>query len=120
MYSLAFPNMFSNQRTYLYEDHNATANNLRLLLLSDKMSLIGDPYYGTNLKRLLYGQSKIIKDLVIDDIYKAICLFMPQLKVERKDIKVSVNKMSLYVTIRCINDFTHVNDLYNIQLMTTE
>ena len=46
----------SLDRIYLvvnpYKDKEATLSNLKLLLGSSKMSLFGDPYYGTNLKKL--------------------------------------------------------------------
>ena len=93
MYSIQFPDMLSNQRTNLSVDHAATFQNLKYLLLSDKMSLLGDPYYGTNLKRLLYTQSTTLKDILIDDIYNSIVVFMPQIKVSRNDIDIKIKFM---------------------------
>ena len=70
MYSLAFPKMFDGNNVKLYEDHEATASNLKLLILSTRTELFGDPYYGTSLKNAIYEQSDhIIIDLLIDDIY---------------------------------------------------
>jgi hypothetical protein len=42
--------MFNNTTTKVVEGHEATAQNLRLLLFADKTALFGDPYYGTTLK----------------------------------------------------------------------
>ena len=39
MYSIAYPNMFTTSRTLLAKDHEATMNNLKLLLRSDKNAL---------------------------------------------------------------------------------
>ena len=68
MYSIAFPNMFTNTRTNLIEDHKAIASNLQLLLGSERLSLFGDPYFGSQLKKFFYEQNApIIVDLLIDD-----------------------------------------------------
>ena len=76
--SIQFPKMFNRTSANTVEDHEATSQNLRLLLLSDKTSLFGDPYYGTILKRLMFNQNDIVlQDIVIDAIYTAILQFMP-------------------------------------------
>ena len=78
MYSIAFPEMFTTATTNLVVDYNATLSNLKLLLMSDKLSLFGDTYYGTNLIQMLFeNNNTILKDLLIDDIYTAIATFMP-------------------------------------------
>ena len=117
MYSLAFPNMFTTSRTKLYEDSKATLSNLKLLLLSYKGNLLGDPYYGTNLHKIIYSNNhQILKDLIIDDIYTAIAEFMPQLKVNRDDIVVWGDKTNLYATIIATNILNYTNNLYEINL----
>lgn len=78
MYSIAFPNMFESSYTNLVQDHEATYQNLKVLLLSDTTMLLGDPYYGTPLRKVIYAQNDyIIRDLVIDAIYTSIQTFMP-------------------------------------------
>nr|DAU00316.1 MAG TPA: lysozyme [Bacteriophage sp.] len=48
------------------------------MLKSTKSSLFGDPYYGTNIKKLLFNQNdSVLVDILIDDIYVAILDFMP-------------------------------------------
>lgn len=121
MYSLEFPNLFSPTKTNLVEDHEATYSNLRLLLLSEKTSLFGDPYFGTLLKRVLFEQNSVIlQDLIIDEIYTAIIMFMPQIKLTRKDISVFSDGNDVFATIRCVNLVDYVTDMYTINLTTVE
>ena len=121
MYSLQFPEMVTNTHTEVISDHEATASNLKLLLLSDKMSLLGDPYYGTNIKKLTYDQNnKVLVDLVIDDIYTAILTFMPQLIIDRKDITVTSDRHNIFVSIKALNMLDYTTDLYNINLTQSE
>lgn len=120
MYSIRFPNMLSSQKANLVEDHDATYQNLKYLLLSDKLSMFGDPYYGTNIKRFLYSQSKILEDILIDDIYTAINVFMPQVIISRNDIRIYVEYQNVYVRMSCTNRLDHVTNLYVICLTSTE
>ena len=121
MKSLAFPNIFTDSSTKLYEDHAATASNLKLLLLSDKMSLLGDPYFGTSIKSLMFEQnSTILQDTIIDEIYTAILQFMPQIRLERKDIKVTSEGPDVFVNIKATNMLDYTPDLYSINLLTYE
>ena len=121
MYSLEFPNMFSNTHTNLVEDHEATSSNLRLLLLSEKTSLFGDPYFGVLLKKVLYSQNNtVLQDLIIDEIYTAIRMFMPQIRLKRSDIKVESDGIDVYATIRCTNILDYVTDMYTINLTTVD
>lgn len=121
MYSIQFPNMVSNTSTNIVKDHEATASNLKLLLASDKYSTLGDPYYGTNLRRLLFEQNnQILRDLVIDDIYTAILTFMPQIKVSRNDITVTSSRAAVHAKIKAVNLLDYTTDLYNINLINSE
>ena len=121
MNSIAFPIMLNNSSTNIVKDHDATASNLKHLLLSDKTSLFGDPYFGTNIKKLIHDQNNIvIRDLVIDDIYTAITTFMPQIIVKRGDIKVTSDRSNVYVNIKCLNLIDYTTDLYNINLTSDE
>nr|DAU15497.1 MAG TPA: baseplate wedge subunit [Caudoviricetes sp.] len=121
MKSIAFPIMLGNSSTNIIKDHDATSSNLKLLLLSDKTSLFGDPYFGTNIKKLIHDQNNIVlRDLVIDDIYTAITTFMPQIIVKRGDIKVTSDRSNVYVNIKCLNLIDYTTDLYNINLTSDE
>ena len=104
MYSIAFPNIFSSDKTNLIMDQEATMSNLKLLLKSIRGSLIGDPYFGTKLKEVFFSANTyILKDMIIDEIYSTIRTFMPQLKLARSDIKLTQKKNAIYATINCIN-----------------
>lgn len=121
MYSISFPDMISNTNTKLVKDHDATASNLLLLLQSDKYSLLGDPYFGTNIKKLLFDQNnQVLKDVVIDDIYTAIATFMPQILIDRKNITVTSDLTNVYVNIKAINLLDYSLNTYNINLTQFE
>lgn len=121
MYSLSFPNMIENTHTNLVSNHDATCSNLKLLLLSDKYSLFGDPYFGTSLKKLIFEQNNIIiRDLIIDDVYIVILTFMPQLKVKREDITITQSFGEIYINIKALNLLDYKTDLYNINLTGAE
>lgn len=120
MKALAFPDMFSSARTGVISDHEATLSNLKLLLQSYKGSLLGDPFYGTTLNKVIYSNNhQILKDLVVDDIYSAIVTFMPQLKLSRSDIEVYGDGTSLYATINAVNLTDYTVNLYEINLTGT-
>ena len=119
MNSIKFPDMFTTSRTNLVEDKEATMSNMRLLLASWKRSLIGDPYFGTNLKKFIYEQNNIVlRDLIIDEIYVSLTQFMPQVFVKRKDITVVSDGTGVHTTINCINKLDNEINTYDIDLMT--
>lgn len=121
MYSIAFPDMFSTATTNIFSDYDATLSNLKLLLMSNKLSLFGDPYFGTNLTKYLFDNNNtVLRDLVIDDIYTNIATFMPQLIVSRNDIKIKQKKTQLFVELTAKNIIDNVNNLYEIQLTTSD
>lgn len=121
MYSIAFPDILNSASTNLVSDYKATLSNLKLLLMSNKTSLFGDPYFGTNLTKYLFeNNNAILRDLVIDDIYTNIATFMPQLVVSRNDIKVKQKNRQLYVELKAKNIIENVNNLYEIQLTTAD
>ena len=111
--------MFSKNgtRTDVIEDHKATLSNLKLVLLSSKTSLLGDPDFGSMLKTKLFSQdSPILQDLLIDDIYSTIITFMPQISLSRKDITVTTDNIDVYVTIKGVNLIDYELDTYTINL----
>lgn len=118
MKSIAFPIMFNNTSTKIVDGHDATLQNLKLLLLSDRGGLFGDPYYGTILKRLIFEQNNsILKDIVVDAIYTVILQFLPQIKVKRKDITIRQDGVDISVNIKAVNMLDFTPDLFNISLM---
>lgn len=121
MYSIAFPKIFSSTSVNLYKDKEATSSNLKLLLGAAKTSLFGDPYFGTNIKKLTFEQNnQIIKDLVIDDIYIAITTFIPQIKIQRKDITIVSDRAHIYANIKATNLLDYTTNLYSINLTESE
>lgn len=121
MYSIKFPDMISNITTKICSDHEATVQNLKLTLLSEKDTLFGDPYFGTLWRKLLYNQNnKIIRDIIIDDILTAIETFVPQLLVTRKDITITSDNYSVYISIKGTNLLDYQTDMYNIKLTGDE
>ena len=121
MYSIRFPDMISGVSTSLVEDHEATAQNLKLMLLSDRGSLFGDPYFGTLWRRLIFEQNnEILRDIVIDDILTSIQTFMPQMLTKREDITVVSDRYSVSITIKALNLLDYQTDMYSIKLMEDE
>ena len=120
--SIAFPNMFTRTSTNFVTDKEATFQNLKYLILSEKGELFGDPFYGVGLKQYLFDQNDtIIKDLVLDDMYTAIATFMPQLRINRNDLKLRTgDKGEIFVDIRAINQLDFTTDLYSIVLLETD
>lgn len=119
MYSISFPNIFSNNGigTSLVEDHQATFSNMRLALLASKNSLLGDPEFGSLLRRRLFEQNSIIlQDLIIDDVYTTIRAFVPQIDLDRKDIRVTSEGADVFVSIKCKNLLNSELDTFAINL----
>lgn len=117
MKSIAFPQMFNTNSTNIIKDFNATKQNTLLLLRSEKGELFGDPYFGIRLKRYLFDQNNyILKDIIIDEIYTQLALFMPQLIVERRDIKIQQDRAKLYCTFKATNQANFKTDMYSLVL----
>ena len=102
--SLKFPDIFSTTSVNTISGKGATAQNLILTLQAQKSSLFGDPYFGSNLKRMIFEQNNIIlRDIVIDDIYTTISTFLPNVRVERKNIEINLSEGTLYANIKLKN-----------------
>lgn len=121
MKSIAFPKMFNANSTNISKDFNATKQNTLLLLRSEKGDLFGDPYFGIRLKRYLYDQNNyILKDVIIDEIYTQLALFMPQLVVNRRDIKIEQSRSKLYCSFKATNQANFKTDMYSLVLYDEE
>lgn len=121
MHSIAFPNMLGNSSTNLVQDKAATLSNTKLLLMSMKTSLFGDPDFGTNLLRLMFEQNNIVlRDLVVDDIYTAIAVYIPQIVVNRSDIVVVSDGVDIFVSFKGTNQLDFTVDTYTINLTKDE
>lgn len=121
MYSIKFPDMVKGVSTNLVQDHEATAQNLKLVLLSDRGALFGDPYFGTLWRKLIFDQNnEILRDIIIDDILTSIETFMPQLLTKREDITVNSDRYSVSINIKATNLLDYQTDMYSIKLMEDE
>ena len=121
MNAVKFPDMLSLNKTSIIRDKDATMQNLRLLLLSFKNSMFGDPNFGSNLRRLLFENNNVIlQSLVIDDIYSLINTYMPQIRVLRKNITVTSDGNTVKVNIIAQNMLDYGFDEYSINLLNVE
>ena len=117
MISIAFPNMFNSASTNLVEGSKATLQNISLLLESCRGSLLGDPYFGSNLKSYIYEQNNIIlRDIIVDHLMVALQTFIPQIHVTRKDITLVSDQASITAVINCINKLDNEVNTFNIKL----
>lgn len=119
MKSISFPNMISGNSANILEDSKATENNLKLLVGSLQGELLGDPFYGPGLKKYFFNQNgKILKDVVTDELYTQIKVFMPQLYVERKNIQIIQDgKGRLVAKIRAVDRGNYENYNYSLVLL---
>ena len=121
MNAIRFPKMFNSNKTAIVKDKEATEQNLKALLASFKKTLLGDPYFGSNLQKLLFEHNNIIlQDLVADDIYSTITAYMPQIRVIRNNITVESTGSTVNVHIRAQNLLDYTFNEYTLNLLTVE
>jgi phage baseplate assembly protein W len=121
MKSIRFPDMFNSNSTKVVKDLDATKQNTLLLLCTEKGELFGDPYFGLRLKRYIYEQNNyILKDVIIDEIYTQLALFMPQITVNRTDIKLIQDKTKLYCSFKATNQLDFTTNMYSLVLYDEE
>lgn len=121
MTSLAFPKMFKSNHTVIYTDHDATVTNLMLTLQSTKGTLFGDPDFGTNLRKMLFNQNDgALADLIVNDIYTAIQMYVPQLVCKQKDIYLYSQNNTMYVSVQATNLIDYTTDMYNLALLNVD
>lgn len=117
MYSFGFPTMLRSTGALLLKDKEAIKSNMLLLLSSERRTLFGDPYFGSELKKYIFEQSgSIIPDLLMDELYTCIKTFMPQVLINRKDIHVFVENKVLYAQLKYHYVIDNTSDLFTIQL----
>lgn len=92
MRSFKYPNMFKVNASEVWDTSEyaqATLQNAGLVLRSFRNELLGDPYFGNTLQQYMFEPNNyLLKDVIIDTIYPQLIAFMPQLKIQRKDIEV--------------------------------
>jgi len=120
MRSIKFPNMFNTNSTNVWkssEYKEATAQNTELVLLSERRSLIGDPFWGGLIDSLTFEQnSQMTSEILADVIYEQVSIFIPQLKIRREDIVIRRESGKIYADIHGINQIDYQNDLYTLIL----
>lgn len=121
MYSISFPNIFASSRTNLIKDKEAIKQNIRLILLSDRLSLYGDPYFGSILKKLIFEQGdSILRDIVIDEIYTCLNIFIPQIVIDRKDISLNIQNNTVFINMKYYYITDKTSDMYQIELLNMD
>lgn len=121
MNSIKYPDMFSPTSTNVVEGKAASAQDLVLLLSSEKGELLGDPFFGVRLKRYLYDQNNyVLRDILADEIFTQIRTFAPQLTVNRDDIKITQEGDRLHARIRAVNKVDYTTDMYDLELFEDE
>ena len=122
MNCISFPKIFSTKLiTDTKKGYYATLECLRLLLMTERGSLFGDPDFGIRLRRYWYEQnSYVVKDILIDEIFDQIRAFIPQITVQRRDIKITQERNKITVHIKAVNKSDFQLSSYDIQLMKEE
>ena len=122
MKSLEFPHMFNTSNTRVKDNSfDATMQNLKLLINSEKGEMFGDPFFGIRLKRYAFNQNNyVLRDILIDEIYSQLLVFMPQLTVLRENIKIEQKGNKLTLKIRAINNVDFTTNMYELALFDEE
>jgi phage baseplate assembly protein W len=122
MYSIAFPDIFNGSKVNLNKDYDAIKVNLKSLLMSNRGGLYGDPFYGLNMKQILWDQAckPVVVELLKDEIFNAIYSYMPQIEITRDDIDVQVDGNLVQASIEVKADSKIPSNLFNIKIMLEE
>lgn len=118
--SFSHPNMLDQKSGgfKVGDEASLIRQNIKLLLNSTKKELLGDPYFGTNLKRYLFEPNDLVlRDLIIDEVYNAIRLFIKQVSLERNSIVVTLNNNKLTISFKLLYNYNKQIDVFSIVLM---
>lgn len=122
MRSLKFPKMFNTNGTRVWkasEHQQATMQNTKLLLHTERGEMLGDPYFGLLLRHYFFEQNNyVLRDQIIDMIYTQLAKFIPQVWVERKNITVFQDreKAKLYCEFTGTNQIDYTLSTYQLLL----
>ena len=119
-YAISFPNMFNKSTTNLEKDYDAIRQDVILLLGSNKNGLYGDPWFGTNVKQILWDQNHrdILTDVVQDQIFEALNSYMANnVEIKREDIEITIIDNYANVQINLSAHSNKENDMLNISLL---
>ena len=119
--SISFPKMLNHNRVQLVEDYDATLQNIKTVLGSEKGEFKFDPYFGIRLKRYMFEQNNfVLQDLLLDEIYEQLVTFIPQIIVRRNDITFEKERAKLYLNIKCTNRIDFTLNTYNLVLYNNQ
>ena len=119
--SISFPKMLNHNRVQLVEDYDATLQNIKTVLGSEKGEFKFDPYFGIRLKRYMFEQNNfVLQDLLLDEIYEQLVTFIPQIIVRRNDITFEKERAKLYLNIKCTNRVDFTLNTYNLVLYNNQ
>lgn len=119
--SISFPEMLNHNRVQLVEDYDATLQNIKTVLGSEKGEFKFDPYFGIRLKRYMFEQNNfVLQDLLLDEIYEQLVTFIPQIIVRRNDITFEKERAKLYLNIKCTNRIDFTLNTYNLVLYNNQ
>lgn len=118
MNSINFPSIFSNNNTSVNTNsRDCTLENIKLVLSSEKGEFRFDPFFGIRLKRYWFEQNNnVLQDILIDEIYEQLTIFIPQIKLKRKDITLVRDRAKLYVNIKCRHEEDFELNSYSLVL----
>lgn len=123
MRSLKFPNMFNSNSSNVWkssEHLEMTKQNATILLHCERGELFGDPYFGLLLKHYLFDQNNyVLRDNLIDMIYTQLALFLPQIRIKRKDIDIIQDgpRGQVTVTFSGVNQIDYQINTYSLLLL---
>lgn len=121
MKSLSFPKMIKNKTVQTVSDYDATLQNMKLVLGSEKGEFKFDPFFGIRLKRYMFEQNNpILLDILRDEIYEQLVIFMPQLIINKKEITLTSDGATVYVNIKARNQKDFELNTYNLVLFNTQ
>ena len=120
IYSFSWPNMlsYSANKSEMVMNKEAIRSNILRLLNTERKTLFGDPFFGTDLKKVLFEQSNpILYDLIIDELYAILQTFIPQIYITRNSIKLTSDELGkLVAEISVTYRLDNTSDLYLINL----
>lgn len=121
MNAIKFPDMITHNHVQTVDDYDATLQNMKLFLSSEKGEFVFDPFFGIRLKRYLFEQNNIIlQDILCDEIYEQLSIFMPQLIIKRENITLSKDRAKVYCTIKARNQKDFQLNSYNLVLFNSQ
>jgi hypothetical protein len=122
MRSFKFPKMFNSNSSRIWradEYGKATRQNALLLLNSERGEFECDPYFGILLKHYMFNQnSYILKDMLLDTIYTQIAIFLPQIKISRNSIDITIDHLKgrMYCTFSGTSQIDYTHNTFNLLL----